>query len=125
MAPHLVDALGLLLFAGVDVVQDATLLARHNHVLVAVLALFGRDVRVTRGVDHLGHQVPVGDVGGGTRRQVEGQAQQRLHHLDTVNKLGVISKHAEKPQTFTGDLKTQKNHKPLGVISKHRKNTNF
>ena len=69
---YLVDALRLLLLARVDVVEDAPLLPGHDHVLVAIPALLRRDERVTRRVDDLRHQVPVGDVGGRGRRQVQG-----------------------------------------------------
>ena len=68
---HLIDALRLLLFAWVNIIQNLALFARHDHVLVAVLALFGRPVSPRLGVHHVSDQVPVGDVGGGRRGQIQ------------------------------------------------------
>lgn len=59
---NLVDSFGLLLFTWTDVIQDSTLFARNDDILIACLALFDRTVDTAARVDYISHQVPVGDV---------------------------------------------------------------
>ncbi|MFN9941729.1 MAG: hypothetical protein ACK56I_19850, partial [bacterium] len=60
-------------------VDEPTFLARQNGRLVAVAALARRPETLAHRVDHVGHQVPVGDLGGRGGGEAE---RQLLQHED-------------------------------------------
>lgn len=57
------------------------LFPRNEHVLVAAPALLGRAVDAAAGVDDVTDKVPVGRVGRGHNREIQGQFQELLHSL--------------------------------------------
>ena len=78
---HLVVAFVFLLLARTDIIQDATLLPRNDHILVASPALLDAAVGAAHAVNNVSHQVPVWDVSILVHCQVQGQVTQIAHRL--------------------------------------------